>query len=660
MITLLNANSSPYERLGITAHPTDWLEAVYRYTNLEDVLFGGQLGLLDKSFDAKLRLLNESINFPAIAVGIRDMGGTGLFNSEYFVATKTFNNFNASIGIGWGYMGSYNSFKNPFSILGDRFHSEQRDTVDFGGTGGKLGASYWFTGQSALFGGVEFYLPFSKGLKFKIEYDSDEYKGSGNSSKVKDSAINYGLVWPVNKYFHISSSYLRGNTFSFGWNITLDFSKPIAKKTKRQQIVKVSGKEKDSDLDFYRSLLKNLNNNQYYLQSANINEEEVKVVIAQNQFFNNIKSSKEVMNIVDKVAPENINYIKVQNTNAGFATNTVGFNRGHLTKINNGDKNVVYLNNLSIQDGPVDFQKGNSFNPKIIWPIFNWDFGFGMRTHIGQPTNFFNYAFDFKANFILQLNRQISMQGAWRKGLNNTFDRIILNPDSNLEHVRSDIGYYLSETASKGSIGKLQLNYIDKILPDTYIRASVGLFEQMFGGVGGELLWRPFNQSFGIGYSYYELKQRDYAGGLNFFDGKSFGGRKSYSVDSGHTTLYHYFTPLRMTSKISYGKYLARDEGFTFDFSRSTQSGTTFGVYWTLTNIDADLFGEGSFDKGFYFQVPLHLLSSKQDTNIFNFGLSPLTRDGGARLVDEFDLWGLTYQGSKYFLEQDKYDFLED
>ena len=54
VITLLSANSSPYERLGITAHPTDWLEAVYRYTNLEDVLFGGQLGLLDKSFDAKI------------------------------------------------------------------------------------------------------------------------------------------------------------------------------------------------------------------------------------------------------------------------------------------------------------------------------------------------------------------------------------------------------------------------------------------------------------------------------------------------------------------------------------------------------------------------------------------------------------------------------
>jgi hypothetical protein len=40
----------------------------------------------DKSFDVKLRLMQESAWLPQLAVGIRDLAGTGLFAGEYVVA----------------------------------------------------------------------------------------------------------------------------------------------------------------------------------------------------------------------------------------------------------------------------------------------------------------------------------------------------------------------------------------------------------------------------------------------------------------------------------------------------------------------------------------------------------------------------------------------
>ena len=52
------------------------------------------------------------------------------------------------------------------------------------------------------------------------------------------------------------------------------------------------------------------------------------------------------------------------------------------------------------------------------------------------------------------------------------------------------------------------------------------------------------------------------------------------------------------------GKYLAGDKGFTLDLSRRFQNGFTLGVFATKTDLSAEEFGEGSFDKGFYFAIP--------------------------------------------------------
>ena len=56
------------------------------------------------------------------------------------------------------------------------------------------------------------------------------------------------------------------------------------------------------------------------------------------------------------------------------------------------------------------------------------------------------------------------------------------------------------------------------------------------------------------------------------------------------------------------------------------------GAYFTRTNISKKVYGEGSFDKGFYFQVPLKFLDKNAPRGDSNFLVQPLTRDGGAKL----------------------------
>mgnify|MGYP006153257189 CR=1 FL=1 len=103
------------------------------------------------------------------------------------------------------------------------------------------------------------------------------------------------------------------------------------------------------------------------------------------------------------------------------------------------------------------------------------------------------------------------------------------------------------------------------------------------------------------------------------------------------------------------GKYLAGDSGVTFDFSRRFKSGLVTGVFFSLTDISKREFGEGSFDKGFYFTIPIDAFTSKYNKRFFSWGLKPLTRDGAAILSHGFHLYGVTEQAQHetYFRDKD-------
>ena len=65
-----------------------------------------------------------------------------------------------------------------------------------------------------------------------------------------------------------------------------------------------------------------------------------------------------------------------------------------------------------------------------------------------------------------------------------------LASDSVLPHVRTDIVKYL-KNSKDGNVRRMQFNYIENPIGSFY-KFSAGIFEQMFGGYGGEILYRPF------------------------------------------------------------------------------------------------------------------------------------------------------------------------
>ena len=102
---------------------------------------------------------------------------------------------------------------------------------------------------------------------------------------------------------------------------------------------------------------------------------------------------------------------------------------------------------------------------------------------------------------------------------------------------------------------------------------------------------------------------------------------------------------------MSGGRYLARDSGITINLAKSFKTGFTLGFYATKTDISAQEFGEGSFDKGIYFSIPLDVVSSKYRKNNARFVWKNLTRDGGAMLSGTLDLQGYVENTSSFYLK---------
>ena len=74
------------------------------------------------------------------------------------------------------------------------------------------------------------------------------------------------------------------------------------------------------------------------------------------------------------------------------------------------------------------------------------------------------------------------------------------------------------------------------------------------------------------------------------------------------------------------------------------------GAYATKTNVSSRDFGEGDFDKGIYFSVPMDFILPRPSRARANILWQPLYRDGGAKLARRYGLFPLTSERDGEFL----------
>lgn len=190
--------------------------------------------LFDRSFDLQFTLLREGEWrwwTPDVGLGFRDFLGTGVYSSEYLVATKTVptaraGDFVLTVGLGWGRLSRTNSFANPFCEL----TSSMCDRTNEFGEGGKLSWDTFFNGQNVgLFGGVEWRTPID-GLTFKVEYSSDDYKREQKSPANTfhpESQVNIGAEYAVREGITFGAYYMYGTTVGVNLSLSANPRRPL-------------------------------------------------------------------------------------------------------------------------------------------------------------------------------------------------------------------------------------------------------------------------------------------------------------------------------------------------------------------------------------------------------------------------------------------------
>lgn len=202
------------------------IEGAFRYSVL-DQFFSPQIDLFDRSFDIKILISDETRNFPAIAFGLQDFLGTGIYSGEYVVASKQVRpDLTLSGGFGWGRLAGTGNLRNPFTYLSDSFNT--RDTVRL--RTGTVRFGQFFRGPDmGVFGGLEWRPSFVEGVSVKAEYSPFDYAiDAGSGDFEQEIPFNFGIDWQATDLISLGAYAMYGSTFGVRATISTNPGRNIA------------------------------------------------------------------------------------------------------------------------------------------------------------------------------------------------------------------------------------------------------------------------------------------------------------------------------------------------------------------------------------------------------------------------------------------------
>lgn len=636
-----NANRvSPYSRYSVSVTPLPWVEGTLRYSAMTNRLysqnrsFSGDQSMKDKAFDAKFRLLEESYWLPQVAAGFIDMAGTGLFSSEYLVASKRFWNFDVTVGLGWGYLGNYEDISNPFAGL----REEQRAGRRSGDRGGNFSFDTWFSGPAAFIGGIEYQTPWDR-LKLKVEYDGNDYlnEPGDRTFEPSDSRVNFGAVYKLADGIDLSFGWERGNTAMFG--ITFYTNLKNRSETpklldpppepRRGQVAQ-NPAESPAPVDWADISNRLQGNAGFEVETIAVRKNEVIITGQQRTYRHEVQGLTRAARVLDNSLGEGTyEWYTLVNKPRGLEVSETSIRAEALRNYEDNRIDDQALRRSIVNAVPSVVEADTQYEAEL--KRLKVGVGLAYKQNMGGPDAFILY--QFLANFFgeYRFTRNSWIRGNVGVDLINNWDEFKLRGQSDLPQVRTHIREYL--VTSEAVLENLQYTWTKQLNRDLYVMAYGGLLENMFGGAGAEMLYRPFDENWAIGVDLNWAKQRGFRQDFDFLD---------YSVWTGHVTGYLQtsFWDLHLTGSV--GRYLAGDVGATVDVSRRFANGVTVGAWITRTDVSAAEFGEGSFDKGLYINVPFDAFFARSTTTTGTIRWNPMTRDGGARLGRAYHLYGMT------------------
>lgn len=631
----------PHTWLNVMLQPLDWLEGGFRYVDISNRLYGpadfsGDQSMKDKSFEVKARLLRETDGVPELAVGIRDLGGTGLFGGEYLVASKRWGRLDASLGLGWGYLGSRSTWANPLGALGSGFNSRSKSGSAHGGT---VDFQTYFRGRVAPFGGLEYQSPW--GPVLKVEYNGNNYRHEPQENNLPvRSALNYGLVYRWAPGVDVHLSWERGNTLGLGLSLWTDLSGLSMPKLTDKPLPPVSALYPRQAPDWSKTRADIESYTDWQVRQLVQNDKTLGVVVARSQDTYLQPRLERIMRVVQRDAPADIEQVEVRHWGAGDVLAVDKMDRARWLQSLTEPPRTAGPAPLYEREWPQaqEMRPQEQLLDSGVDKPFSWSPGLSFRHSLGGPDAFMLYKLSLSLNAQAQLPMDVLLNGQLELRTLSNYDLFkFRGGGTDLPRVRTYLREY--ETQSRLTLPKLYAVRNVRISGDLTGALYGGLLESMFGGMGGELLYRPAGSPWAVGMDVNRVQQRDFSQNFDM---------RAYKANTGHMTAY-WETPWHgLVGALSLGQYLAGDRGVTLRVTKTFNNGTTMGAFATRTNLSAAQFGEGSFNKGVFWSIPFDAFMTSSSRLRANFNWVPLTRDGGAMLNRPHRLYEETAQRSPW------------
>ena len=483
----------------------------------------------------------------------------------------------------------------------------------------------FFSGpEVGLFGGLEFTLS-EYPITIVAEYNPDRYAFDRRGGGVlPSSAISYGITWATLPGVNVTASHQHGDEIGLAVQFSLD---------------SLSDPKQPADRDFissyylpqsklppqirkerwYSRLLYDVERSGLLLVEGTLSEDQqqAQLVVGNASLALWSDAIADLTSMADLHLPASVRTIFFVVEDGGHRTATIVVPRpsssyavndsAHLNRIRVLPGRT--LENPQHRTGFVTGKLNTELNLKSRFQLFDPD----------DPARYQIYA-DLFAEY--SLSSHWAIRASLALNLENNFDESLRQEsDSVLPKVRSDIVKYLNQGES--GLEKLIVEGRNTYGRSIHYRAFAGVLEEMFSGVGGEVLYWPSKSRLAFGASVAYAKQRDFDRSLKHLD---------YDVITGHVSAY-WATPFyNFDVAVHAGRYLAKDTGATLEVRRTFRNGWQVGVWATLTDVPFEDFGEGSFDKGMYFQLPLDVIFGGATRSKLGTRIRPIQRDGGQRL----------------------------
>jgi len=581
-------------------------------------------GVRDRSFELRYRLLDETAAVPAVVVGIRDLLGTGEWGAEYLVASKRLGNLDLTLGVGWGRFAERGIAPNPLAQLFPQFKNRQ---TEFPG-GGRLAFDAYFRGADiGVFGGLRYEVP-GLPLELLAAYTSDSYERERGFGTLPDAAaLSYGLEWRASPGVRLGVSWQQGNSLALKVSAALDAGVESPRKPPNG-FGAGSDFEPPAELergaDWWTRFVVDAETSGLLVHEMDIDAGTLRLRFSNGVYQVEADAIRRIFDLLNQYAPTAVDRVVLTGTSMGLPAYAVTYTRPPRDRLP-----VFAAATRPIEVGPPETVSRPDAVREYTYPNGEWNLGLNARAYLFDPDFPLLYQVALRVRGDVDFGGGWGATAIWMQNIKSQFGRIVREGESKLPPVRTDLKNYLQQGES--GIDQWVVTRRGKLTEDVYYQAYGGILEEMYSGVGVDMLWRRPASNLAFGANLNAVVQRD-------FDKKL--GVRDYRTITGHVSVY-WVTPFRdVDLALHAGRYLARDVGATLEIQKRFANGWSVGAFATLTNVPFSVFGEGAFDKGLIFNIPFDLYSSKNTRGSYRTILRSINRDGG-RMLDHWpgSLW---------------------